>query len=518
MPATVAAARILPVLHRDEKTAVKSSNQSGGGNGDDPQPDAVLHPSRINTNVVNAEYAVRGKLYLAAQARQQSGKKVILTNVGNPQALGQKPITFPRQVLALVTYPELIPRAAQLGIPTDAAARAQKYLEAVGSTGAYQDSRGNALVRKEVAEFLGRRDGFEGVVDDVFLTDGASVGITLCMRIAIRSRSDGVMMPIPQYPLYSATVEVLGGTRVDYLLDERGDEWALSVPELERAYVAAERARVTPRVLVVINPGNPTGQCMSLDNLREVLRWCARRRVVLFADEVYQTNIYDEARRPFISFRKALGSLCADRDAAASQVEMFSFHTVSKGAFGECGRRGAYFEAINIHAGTKAEVYKLLSMNLSSNVDGQIYVGLMVNPPKMGEPSYELYEQETRGIISSLCRRAQMLTAAFNALEGVSCSAVEGAMYAFPQIELPSGAIDAAKRLGHTPDEYYCLELLDKTGICAVPGSGFGQRDGSFHFRTTILPPESMFEHIVAAFSKFHADFLRQHSPAHARM
>jgi len=476
----------------------------------DVNPNAILHPDRLNQNVVNAEYAVRGKLYLAAQARQKSGKQVILTNVGNPQALGQKPITFPRQVLALVTYPDLmnLPNIGQI-FPEDVIARAKSYLKAVGSTGAYQDSRGNAMVRTEVANFLMKRDGFVADPDLIFLTDGASVGITLCMRVAIRSRADGVMMPIPQYPLYSATVELLGGTRVDYLLDEEGS-WGLNVSELERSYEASVRNGVTPRVLVVINPGNPTGQCLEEENMADVLRWCAKRRVVLFADEVYQTNIYSPSSRPFISFRKVLYSKL--NPSEGKKVEMFSFHTVSKGALGECGRRGAYFECINIHPGAIEQLYKVLSMNLSSNVDGQIYVGLMVNPPVPGDASYELYRSESEGIIESLKRRAVRMSAAFNALEGVTCSVVEGAMYAFPQIRLPQRAIETAGQHGHTPDEFYCLELLDKTGICAVPGSGFGQRKGTFHFRTTILPPEELFDQIISAFSKFHTEFMREYS------
>ncbi|KAA8498084.1 Glutamate--glyoxylate aminotransferase 1 [Porphyridium purpureum] len=474
----------------------------------------VLTRDSINQNVVQAEYAVRGKLYAAAQARSKAGKQVILTNVGNPQALGQKPITFPRQVLALVTHPPLMERAKSLGIPSDAVQRAQEYLAAVGSTGAYQDSRGNALVRKQVADFITRRDGFPADPDSVFLTDGAGVGITLCMRTAIRGRHDGVMMPIPQYPLYSATVEVMNGTKVGYFLDE-SNEWGMDIAELDRAYNDAVASGVTPRIIVVINPGNPTGMCLTMENLKDVLMWCARRRVVLFADEVYQTNIYKPDTRPFISFKKALGELGG---SAQCSTELVSFNTVSKGALGECGRRGAYFEVVNVDSKVVDEIYKLLSMNLSSNVDGQIYVGLMCQPPVPGDPSFPLYNMEMNSIIESLKRRALRLARTFNTMEGVQCTEVTSSMYAFPQITLPPAAIEAARQAGHKPDEFYCLELLDQTGICVVPGSGFGQKDSTFHFRTTILPPESMFDDIIERFTSFHAKFMRQYGGAKAKL
>jgi len=96
-------------------------------------------------------------------------------------------------------------------------------------------------------------------------------------------------------------------------------------------------------------------------------------------------------------------------------------------------------------------------------------------------------------------------------MEGVHCAPPEGALYAFPSIKLPEGALEAAKANGKSPDAYYCLQLLDKTGIVAVPGSGFGQREGTFHFRTTILPPEEKMGFVTKAMADFHAEFLRAH-------
>ena len=139
----------------------------------------------------------------------------------------------------------------------------------------------------------------------------------------------------------------------------------------------------------------------------------------------------------------------------------------------------------------------------------------MVNPPKPGDESFELYVKERTSEIASLRRRAQIVTDGFNSLEGVTCNFTEGAMYSFPrvgvhgmhssthhalcphsfacpQIRLPPKAIEAAKKLGKAPDVLYCLRLLEATGISTVPGSGFGQEEGTFHLRTTILPREEV--------------------------
>eukprot|EP00188_Purpureofilum_apyrenoidigerum_P001040 Plantae.Rhodophyta-Purpureofilum_apyrenoidigerum.ctg15299.p1 GENE.Plantae.Rhodophyta-Purpureofilum_apyrenoidigerum.ctg15299~~Plantae.Rhodophyta-Purpureofilum_apyrenoidigerum.ctg15299.p1 ORF type:complete len:500 (+),score=82.46 Plantae.Rhodophyta-Purpureofilum_apyrenoidigerum.ctg15299:66-1565(+) len=474
---------------------------------EDPKPFSILHPTTINENVVKAEYAVRGQLYNAAVARSKAGKRVILTNVGNPHALGQKPITFFRQVLALVNYPALMEDPAVAAhFKPDVILRAKTYIEKVpGGTGAYQDSRGNEYIRSEIAGFLEERDGYPAGVEDIFMTDGASQAISLCLLLTIRGRSDGILTPVPQYPLYSATIEIRNGTKCGYYLDE-DNNWQLSIKELQRSVDEARRNGINPRGIVIINPGNPTGQCLTHENMIDIVKFCKRERLVIFADEVYQTNVYHPTLK-FISFRKVIMDM--GRDGA--DVELFSFNTVSKGAVGECGRRGAYFQCQNIHPGVTAEIYKVLSTNLSCNVDGQLVMGMMVNPPRPGDASYDQFKAETEGILSSLARRAKIIADAFNQLEGVTCNSVDGALYCYPQMRLPNKAVEAAKAKGYAADVLYCLELLDETGICCIPGSGFGQPDGTFHLRTTILPPEEQFDEIVTLFTNFHKNFMKKY-------
>jgi len=265
--------------------------------------------------------------------------------------------------------------------------------------------------------------------------------------------------------------------------------------------------------MVIINPGNPTGQCLSEANIRELLNFCCQENLVLLADEVYQQNVYQD-ERPFISARKVMFDM---GPPVSREVQLISFHTVSKGYWGECGQRGGYFEMTNIPPKTVDEIYKVASIALSPNVPGQIFMGLMVNPPKPGDISYLKYSAESKSILESLRRRAQIMTDGFNSCRNVVCNFTEGAMYSFPQIRLPQRAMDVAKSAGKAPDVYYCLKLLEATGISTVPGSGFGQKEGVFHLRTTILPAEEDMPAIMSSFKKFNDSFMEQYQD-HSRL
>lgn len=468
----------------------------------------VLTLATINENMKKCRYDVRGEIYLAALKRTQEGKEVIYTNVGNPQALGQVPLTYNRQVMSLLMAPFLLddPKIKS-SFPSDVIQRAKTYLSHIkGGLGAYSDSRGNPFIRQEIANFIQEQSGMPVNIDNIFISNGASECARMLLFAMIRRPTDGILVPIPQYPLYSASIALYGGELVPYYLDELNG-WSLDVNELQRSIDVARMEGITCRALVFINPGNPTGQCLTEENLRDLITFCYNNHLVLCADEVYQENIYNNAR-PFISARKVLGKM---QEPIRSNLELCSFHTVSKGAYGECGLRGGYMELHNFDPEVVDEIYKVASINLSPNVPGQVALGLMVNNPKVTDPSYKQWKKEKDGVIESLKRRARMITDAFNSMEGVVCQDTEGAMYSFPRITLPPAAIEAAKAKGKSPDVMYCLELLDETGLSCVPGSGFQQIPGTFHFRTTILPPEEKFQDIIKRFTSFHKGFMKRY-------
>jgi alanine transaminase len=401
-------------------------------------------------------------------------------NIGNPHELAQKPITFFRQVAALVNYPPLLddPRASAAFAP-DAIERARRYLAGIpGGVGAYTHSQGIELIREEVAQFITRRDGgIPSHASDIFLTDGASPGVQFTLKALIRDERDAILVPIPQYPLYSASIALYGGTMANYYLDEAND-WALTRGELERAAKEARDRGLNLRAIVVINPGNPTGNTLSASNMRDVVSFASENGLILLADEVYQENVWTR-EHPWLSFKRIaveMGKVDPSRTRENTGLQLVSFHSTSKGYTGECGRRGGLMELCGFDDAVRLQLYKLASISLCANSAGQVMVGLMVNPPKPGDASYASYRKERDDILASLSRRASRLVAAFDRLEGVSCQPSEGALYAFPQITLSRKAVAAAKAAGKAPDTFYCLALLDATGIVVVPVRLGGRR------------------------------------------
>lgn len=289
-----------------------------------------------------------------------------------------------------------------------------------------------------------------------------------------------------------------------YYLDE-SKSWGTDLAGIKKACADAKNNGVDVRAIVVINPGNPTGATLSESDIRDIIEFAREEQLVLMADEVYQTNVFIGE---FVSFRKVLLTLQKENPGKYDNIELASLHSISKGMVGECGHRGGYFELVGFDPEVQAEIYKFVSITLCAPVIGQCLVELMVNPPKQGEPSYELYKKEYDGIFNGLKDRAYALWRAFEKMEGVECGKPQGSMYLFPTITLPPRAIEAAKKEGRTPDELYCVKLLDATGVCVVPGSGFGQKDGTLHFRTTFLAPGTEW---VGSIVKFHEDFMNEY-------
>lgn len=457
----------------------------------------------ISDNLLKMEYAVRGKIAIEADRITQELAKskkgfpfdhIVFTNIGNPHAVQQKALRWPRQVMALLQLPDAIgidhPNASQL-FPEDAIARARSMKSALGGcgVGAYTHSKGVRQYREDVARFIEQRDGAEpGSVDieNIFLTSGASEAISMLMAALIKDSSCGIMIPIPQYPLYSATLDLLGGHKVGYFLDEKKG-WGLDLEELERSLTDAKAQGINVVALALINPGNPTGQVLKREEVNEIVLFCVRNNLVLLSDEVYQENVYREEDE-FYSCRRAADDLgLIENDG----IQLCSFHSVSKGVFGECGQRGGYVEMVGIPQDVNDILFKLASSKLCSNASGQSMVSLMCKGPKPGDVSYESHEQEKKTLFEGLRERAMLVSKGLDSIPGFSCQPATGAMYAFPSVHLPPGVIKAAEELGYSPDTLYSLDLLQSTGICVVPASGFGQKPGRFGFRTTFLSPES---------------------------
>ncbi|HIE25581.1 MAG TPA: aminotransferase class I/II-fold pyridoxal phosphate-dependent enzyme, partial [Anaerolineales bacterium] len=228
----------------------------------------------VNRNILEMEYAVRGPIPQQAAKLKQAGKNIIFCNIGNPQALGQPPLSYHRQVISLIEEPAKIERERELKaifeespasklryenfIAEEILTLSEKILAQTGKgVGAYTESKGYFFVRKAIADFIDRRDGFashsnlRANPEQIFLTDGASDGAKRVLDLVIAKKTDGVMIPIPQYPLYSASIKMFGGAQVNYYPDEEND-WALNRTILEDAYTQATAEGVNVKAIVVI--------------------------------------------------------------------------------------------------------------------------------------------------------------------------------------------------------------------------------------------------------------------------
>ncbi|KAI4899874.1 hypothetical protein NFI96_012075 [Prochilodus magdalenae] len=566
----------------------------------------TLTMDTLNPQVKAVEYAVRGPIVIKAgeieRSLQEGGKKpfteVIKANIGDAHAMGQQPITFLRQVVALCTFPELLDSPS---FPEDAKRRARRILQDCGgqSLGSYSASQGVDCIRQDIAAYIEQRDqGVASNWENIFLTTGASDGIVSILRLLVsgegRSRT-GVMIPIPQYPLYSAAIAEMDAVQVNYYLDE-DNCWALDVHELHRAYQAAKQ-HCHPRVICIINPGNPTGQVQSKKCIEDVLHFAYEENLFVMADErlhvtsymqpsrdfrpstlrlsslvifnhitldseliafrqyvdcptrknsridllytnvkdvytatslpplVYQENVYAPDCE-FHSFKKVLYEMGPEY---FNSIELASFHSTSKGYTGECGFRGGFMEVVNLDPEVKAQLVKLLSVRLCPPVAGQAAVDVIVNPPQPDEPSFGQFHKEKSSVLGALADKAKITEQILSAVPGIKCNPVQGAMYAFPQVFIPPRAVEEAKlwykaayslnksggclqALGMQPDMLYCLRLLEETGICVVPGSGFGQREGTYHFRMTILPSPEKLKVLLEKVRDFHIKFLKEYS------
>lgn len=455
----------------------------------------------ISENLIGASYAVRGPivdLALDTEKKLRKGdpdakdladmldkhgmpKELIYCNIGNPLSFNdQHPLTYVRQVLSLVINPVLISQLHGLGIyPEDIFGRAQEILGKDKNIGTYTASAGLAFARQAAADFITGRDNIPSDPESIFMTDGASEGIMKILQAVITGKETGIMTPIPQYPLYSGAITLFGGTGIGYQLDE-SKGWALSLESLEESLKTAEAGGTKVKAIVVINPGNPTGSILSRENIESIIDFAKKHNVAILADEVYQANIYD-SEKPFISFAKVLH----EKGQEYGDVSLFSFHSASKGLSGECGLRAGYVEIRNVGQGVIEQLTKLKSLSLCSNHVGQIAEYLLLNPPKEGDPSYDLYNSEIASLLQSYKQRADIL---FNGLNqnNISCVRPKAAMYAYPKLNLPEGMTDGM----------FCERLVKEYGLVTVPGTGFGMPD---HLRMTILPSGKQLDYSVWA-------------------
>lgn len=449
--------------------------------------------NNMNENLIKSEYQVRGTVVIRSAEIQKklsigegnySFDKLTPLNIGNPQALKQLPLTFPREVIGCLF--------SNLSSNKDAINRADTYKKELSSIENYTHFTGMHFVRKNVAKFISWRDSVEDVdKKDIIITNGAGGGIRVVLESLINDNLDTVMVPIPQYPLYSALIQLMNCNLAGYYLDE-SNGWGLDLNNIEKVYKDNYDKGKRLKAFVIINPGNPTGNVLSKENIEELVKFCYENKMVILADEVYQNNIYAEDKK-FYSTREIIAKM----PYPYKRTTLFSFNSISKGYYGECGLRGGYMDMYNVPDIIKRCIYKIKSLEVCPNLIGQISLDLLVRPPlsrNCSEETVDLYNKEKNNNFNNLKSKAKILSEKLNSIPGFKCNNIDGAMYAFPSIDIPEFRIKEANKKGISPDLHYAMSLLEATGIISVPGSGFGQKENTHHIRLTNLvnPVEEM--------------------------
>lgn len=402
----------------------------------DKPPLRTLHKSSKLDNVC---YDIRGPVMARAKQMEEEGQRIIKLNIGNPAPFGFE-------------APEEIVQDVILNLP---------------NASGYSDSRGLFSARKAIMHET-QRQGVRGVtIDDIFVGNGVSELIVMSMQ-ALLNNGDEVLVPAPDYPLWTAAVSLGGGKPRHYLCDE-GAGW---LPDL-----ADIRSKITPntRAIVIINPNNPTGALYPVELLREIIEIARQHQLIIYADEIYDKVLYDGTTHT------ALASLADD-------VFIVTFNGLSKN-YRACGYRAGWLivSGDKRHARDYLEGLNMLaSMRLCSNVPGQFAIQTALG-------GY----QSINDLVASggrLTRQRDLAYRSLTEIPGVSCVKPKAAMYLFPKLD--------PKRYPITNDQKFILNLLEEERVLVVQGSGFNWPHPD-HFRVVFLPHEEDLTEAVGRIGRF---------------
>ncbi len=406
-----------------------------------------------SAKLANVLYDVRGPIVEVAKQMEDEGQKIIKLNIGNLAPFG-------------FDAPEEIQQDMIRNLP---------------NASGYSDSKGIFSARKAVMHYT-QQQGVQGVtLDDIYLGNGASELITMATN-ALLDDGDELLVPSPDYPLWTAAVSLSGGRPVHYVCDE-ADGW---MPDLDDI-----RAKISPRTkgLVVINPNNPTGALYSDELLRGLVQIAREHHLVLLADEVYDKVIYDGLRHT------ALASLSSD-------VLTLTFNSLSK-SYRACGYRAGWM----VISGDKSlandyidGLNMLANMKLGSNVPGQYAIQTALG----GYQSInDLVKEGGR-----LRRQRDLAHELITAIPGVSCVKPQAALYMFPKLDPAIYPI--------ADDRQFFMEVLKATRVMLVQGSGFNYPDHQ-HFRIVFLPHEDDLREAIERMARFLEGWRKRHGTLAAR-
>ncbi len=384
-------------------------------------------------------YDIRGPVHREARRLEEDGHKILKLNIGNPSPFG---FDAPEEIV-------------------------QDMIHNVPVSQGYSDSRGLFSGRKAVMQYC-QQKGIKNVeIDDVYLGNGASELIVMSMQ-ALMNNGEEILIPAPDYPLWTAAVSLSGGKPVHYLCDEQSD-WYPDIDDIK------SKINENTRGIVIINPNNPTGAVYPKEILNAIIELAREHELIIFSDEIYDKILYDDAEH------YSTASLCDD-------VFCITYNGLSK-AYRVAGFRAGWMviSGDKAHASDYIEGIELLaSMRLCSNVPGQHAIqtalGGYQSINELVAPTGRLYKQRDLA--------HQMLTD----IPGISCVKPKGAMYLFARMD--------QKKFNISDDEKMVLDLLIQEKILIVQGSAFNWPHTD-HFRVVFLPHVEELSKAIRSIGRF---------------
>ena len=391
----------------------------------------------------NVCYDIRGPVLERARQLEEDGHRVLKLNIGNPAAFG---FEAPDEIL-------------------------QDVIRNLANAQGYSDSKGLFPARKAVMNECQQLNIRDVGIDDIYLGNGVSELITMAMQ-ALLNDGEEVLIPAPDYPLWTAAVSLGGGVPIHYRCNE-DDRWFPDLADIE--------ARITPRTraLVIINPNNPTGAVYSRDVLLELIEIARRHELILFADEIYSKIVYDGAE--YIP----LASLCEDLfvvtfNGLSKSYRLAGFRSGWMILSGPKERARSYIEGLDI----------LSNMRLCANVPAQYAIQTALGG----------YQSINELILPGgrLARQRDAAWKLLNEIPGVNCVKPSAAIYLFPGLDPDHFAIAS--------DLDLVLDILVREKVLLVQGSAFNNTD-SLHFRLVFLPREDEMETAIGAIARVLDDY-----------
>lgn len=407
-----------------------------------------MRPLKKSAKLANVCYDIRGPVMARAKQLEEEGHRILKLNIGNLAPFG---FDAPEEIV-------------------------QDVIRNLPDAAGYCDSKGLFSARKAIMHET-QRIGIKGVqIEDIYIGNGVSELIVMTMQ-ALLDAGDEVLLPTPDYPLWTAGVTLAGGTPRHYLCDE-GAGW---LPDLDDI-----RAKITPKTkaIVVINPNNPTGALYPDDLLKELIEIARQHQLVICADEIYDKTLYD-------------GNTHTPMASLADDLLFLTYNGLSKN-YRSCGYRAGWvvLSGEKRHATDFVEGLTMLaSMRLCANVPAQHAIQTALG----GYQSiFELVAPDGR-----LTRQRDIAWEMLNAMPGVSCVKPKAALYLFPRLDPKVYPIQN--------DQQFILEMLEEEKVLVVQGTGFNWPSPD-HFRVVFLPHDEVLREAFQRMERFLTGYRKRHS------